>query len=139
MLNAYTNTSQSISAGSPIPFNTNRYRTCKCISHSAGSTSITLNCPGYYIISFSGTATATTSGTDPIIVQLARNGTAVPAGNASALSAAANTPVSLSFTTAVKVLSSCCAVDNTTVLSVLNSGIAADFTNVEIVVKKVCQ
>ena len=138
MLNAYTNTSQSISAGNPIPFNTNRYRTCKCISHSAGSSSITLNCPGYYIVSFSGTATATTSGTEPIIVQLANNGTAVPAGNASALSAA-NTPVSLSFTTAVKVLASCCAVDNTTVLSVLNNGIAADFTNVEIVVKKVCQ
>lgn len=90
-------------------------------------------------MNYYGTATATTSGTDPIIVQLANNGTAVPAGNASALSASANTPVSLSFTTAVKVLASCCAVDNTTVLSVLNNGIAADFTNVEIVVKKVCQ
>lgn len=37
------------------------------------------------------------------------------------------------------ILASCCAVDNTTVLSVLNNGIAADFTNVEIVVKKMCQ
>lgn len=139
MLDTYTPTSQSISADTPINFDIVRHNTCNFIQHVAGTPTITLRAPGYYFVSFNGVASATDTATDPIVVQLTNNGANVPGGITSALSSAANTPTALSFTTVVKVLPSCCAVDNTTSLQIVNSGIEALFTNVELVIRRACQ
>lgn len=139
MLDTYTPTSQTISADTPINFDIVRHCTCCKIQHTTGTPTITLRVPGYYFVSFNAVASATDTTTDPIVVQLTNNGVSVPGGTTSALSAAADTPVSLSFTTVVKVLPSCCAIDNTTSLQIVNSGIEALFTNVELVVRRACQ
>lgn len=138
MLDTYTPTSQTLSAETPINFDIVRHNTNCQISHSAGTPTVTLRAPGYYFVSFNGVASATDTATDPIVVQLTNNGVNVPGGTTSSLSAAANSPISLSFTTIVRVLPSCCAVDNTTSLQVVNTGIEALFTNAELVIRRAC-
>lgn len=139
MLDTYTSTPQTISANAPLNFDVVRINTCPAIQHLAGSPTVTLRAPGYYFVSFNGVASATAAATDPVVVQLTKNNETVPGGTTSSLSAATDTPVSLSFTTIVKVLPSCCSVDNTTSLQLVNSGIEALYSNAELVIRRACQ
>ena len=137
MLDTYTNTIQTLTTDQEILFNINKINNCKAITHAAGSASVELNKPGYYLVSFHGTATATAAATLPIVIQLYNNAQAEPAAYAEELSAAANTPVDLSFTTIVRVRPSCCVFNNDTTLTIRNEGIAASLTNAELVITKI--
>lgn len=64
-------------------------------------------------------------------------------GGAGALTTAASTTAltdikSLSFSTIIQVKPSCCAVDNNVNLTLVNTGVPATFSNVNVVITKLC-
>lgn len=138
MVNTYSITNQTLLPNDLISFANNRIATSCSVSHPAGGTTFTIKRPGLYLVSFHGTASATAAATEPITVQLMNNGVEVPGALTSELSAAADTPVNLSFTTAIQIRPSCCAVDNEANLTFENASIEAIFSNVEVVITTIC-
>lgn len=134
MLDTYSVTPQTLSEGEIIQFTQNRHQTHCNISHSLGTGSIALLKPGYYLVNFTGVTSATATATDPITVQLNVNGAPLSGAYASALSAAANSPVNLSFSTVVKVFPSCRACNNDTALTLVNGKVEALYSKVELVI-----
>ena len=134
MLDTYSVTPQTLSEGEIIQFTQNRHQTHCNMSHSLGTGSIAILKPGYYLVDFTGVASATAAATDPITVQLNINGAPVSGAYASALSAAADTPVNLSFSTVVKVFPSCRACNNDTALTLVNGEVEALYSKVELVI-----
>ena len=127
-----------VSANNLISFDSNGVQTGCTVTHTPGSTAINLNKPGFYFVTFNGTASATAAATDPIIVALQKNGAEIDGATASALSSAVDTPVNLSFSTIVRVLPSCPYIDNNVTLTLINSGILADYSEANVVVTKLC-
>ena len=95
-----------------------------------------LNKPGYYYVTFN--ADASTATVDAITVELQNNGVAVPGATATITPAVADDVMNLAFATIIKVPPSCCAIDNTANLTLVNTGVAATFTNVNINITKLC-
>jgi len=137
MLDTYTNTDQTLITGAPLVFNTNRILTGCTVTHSAGTTSINLNKPGIYIVHFN--ADAAESGTAGVItVQLFVNGLLYPAAEASEDSTATTDIVNMDFETAVCVTREHCACGNSVSLTFVDTGVGAVFSNVEVVITKIC-
>lgn len=130
MVDSYTNTSVAVASSSAIPFNTNRYLTGCGTCHTAGSPTITIKKPGYYLVNFNGDLLSASTGL--LQIQLQVNGDLVPGAEASATQGTADTIQSLSFSTIVRVLNSCNCIDNTANISVINTGLSSTFTNAEI-------
>lgn len=59
MIDSYSNTSQAIAANAAIPFAINSICTGCTATHAAGSTTFSLNKPGFYYVTFNGTAAIT--------------------------------------------------------------------------------
>lgn len=133
MIDSYSNTSQEVVAGGNISFAINSIQT----GYSAGSTTFSLNKPGFYFITFNGTGAITGATVGTIIVSMLNNGTLVPGATASVSSASTTDVRSLAFSKLIQVKPSCCAVNNTTNLTFNNAGLAATFTNVNVVITKV--
>lgn len=130
MVDSYTNTSVAVASSSAIPFNTNRYLTGCGTCHTAGSPTITIKKPGYYLVNFNGDLSAASTGL--LQTQLQVNGDLVPGARSSTTLATAGNIEALSFSTIVRVLNSCNCIDNTANISVINTGLASTFTNAEI-------
>lgn len=137
MIDSYSNTSQTISAGANIPFAINDIRTGYTVTHSAGSTTFSLNKPGYYFVTFNGTGAITDATAGDIIVSMLNNGVAVTGATATVNSTSTTDIRTLSFSKLVQVKPSCCAINNATNLTFNNAGLAATFTNVNVVITKV--
>lgn len=137
MIDSYSNTSQAIAVDTAIPFAINNICTGRTATHTAGSTTFSLNKPGFYYVTFNGTAAITDATAGDITVQLFNNGKAVPGAITSSASSAATDIQSLSFSKLIQVHPSCCAINNTTNLTFNNIGLAATFTNVNVVITKV--
>ena len=136
MIDSYSNTSQAIAVDEAIPFAINSICTGRTATHAAGSTTFSLNKPGFYYVTFNGTA-ITDVAAGNITVQLFNNGKAVPGAITSSTSSAATDIQSLSFSKLIQVHPSCCAINNTTNLTFNNIGLAATFTNVNVIITKV--
>ena len=134
MISAYTTTNQLVAIDGLLDFDTNRITTGCTVKHVDGTPAFTLTKPGYYYITFNGTITDTAAGT----VELLNGGVAVPGATASATVAATTDEHSVSFATIIRVLPSCCAIDNTTTLTVANTGIAATYSVANINITKLC-
>lgn len=63
-------------ANTPIVFNNNKILTNNSVSHTAGSSNITINTPGYYNVTLDSSITIGTTGT--VSVQLFADGVAIP-------------------------------------------------------------
>ena len=137
MIDSYSNTSQAIAVDEAIPFAINSICTGRTATHAAGSTTFSLNKPGFYYVTFNGTAAITDATAGNITVQLFNNGKAVPGAITSSTSSATTDIQSLSFSKLIQVHPSCCAINNTTNLTFNNIGLAATFTNVNVVITKV--
>lgn len=135
MINSYSIISQTVAADGTLNFDTTRVLTGCTVKHADGTPTFTLTKPGYYYVTFDGVVTGTTAGT--ITVELLNGSTPVPAALASA-SVEVGDITTLNFSTIVHVLPSCPAIDNTTKLSFLNSGVGATFTNTNINITKLC-
>ena len=135
MLDIVSSASQTLTTGSDITFDTNRIATNCTARHVAGTSVVTLNRPGYYFVGFNTIATATeATETNPITVQLFNNGDEILGATASELSATNTTDINLSFQTIVKIMPSCCAINNTGNLTFRTTGADATFTTPNVVV-----
>lgn len=135
MISAYTLTDQVVAVDGLLDFDTNRIATGCTVKHIDGTPAFTLTKPGYYYITFNGTVT---NATGIVTVELLNGGVAVPGAEASVTTAATTDERSFSFATIVRVLPSCCAIDNTTILTVANTGIAATYSVANINITKLC-
>ena len=135
MLNSYNNTTQEVAINGLLTFSTDRILT-GCTATRNGQT-FQLNKPGYYYITFNADGAATTAVGDLVVV-LQNNGVSVPGAIATYTTTVADDAVNLAFSTIIKVPPSCCAVDNTANLTLVNTGVAATFTNVNINITKLC-
>lgn len=137
MISSYNITEQAVATGGLLTFTTNRILTGCTVTHAEGTTSFQLNKPGYYYVSFNGIAAPTTAAGD-VIVQLLSNTSPVPGAIATFSSTATTDLGNLSFATIIKVLPSCCAIDNTTTLTLTNSGVDSTYNNVNLSITKLC-
>ena len=135
MINSYSTVSQAVNVNGTINFDTTRILTGCTIKHADGTPTFTLTKPGYYFITFDGVISGTIAGI--VTVELLNGADAVPAALASTTIAIGN-EATLNFTTIIRVLPSCPSIDNTTKLSIANTGVATTFTNVNINITKLC-
>ena len=105
MLYTYSITAQTAAPNSNLNFNVNSVLTGCTVSHSAGTPSIQLRRPGYYMVHFNASAAAVATG--DVTVQLNGNGSAIPGATSTTNSTAATDIGSLSFTAIVQVLPNC--------------------------------
>lgn len=134
MISSYNITTQLVAVDGLLTFTTDRILT-GCTVTRNGQT-FQLNKPGYYYVSFNADASSAT--VDAITVELQNNGIIVPGATATITPAVANDVMNLAFATIIKVPPSCCAIDNTANLTLVNTGVAATFTNVNINITKLC-
>lgn len=139
MLYSYSNTEQSVTVNGAIIFTNSTVSTCECITHTAGTGSISLTAIGYYLVSIEVDAANTTATTGNITLELYTNGTAYAGAEATATSDSTTDITHLSLSTLVRVLPNCCAITTNTplTLTVVNTGIAATISNATITVVKV--
>ena len=135
MISSYNNTSQEVAINGLLTFTTDRILT-GCTATRNGQT-FQLNKPGYYYVTFNADGAATTAVGD-IVVVLQSNGVAVPGAIATFTTTVADDVTNLAFSTIIRVPPSCCAVDNTANLTLVNTGVAATYTNVNINITKLC-
>jgi hypothetical protein len=135
MISSYNNTSQDVAINGLLTFTTDRILT-GCTATRNGQT-FQLNKPGYYYVTFNADGAATTAVGD-IVVVLQNNGVAVPGAIATFTTTVADDATNLAFSTIIRVPPSCCAVDNTANLTLVNTGVAATYTNVNINITKLC-
>ena len=134
MISSYNITTQNVAVDGLLTFTTDRILT-GCTVTRNGPT-FQLNKPGYYYVTFNanGSATSVADAT----IELQNNGIAVPGATATITPAAVGNTMNFAFATIIKVPPSCCAVDNTANLTLVNTGVAAIFTNVNINITKLC-
>ena len=135
MINSYTTISQPIAVNDTLNFNVSRILTGCTVKHVDGSPSFTLTKPGYYYITFNADVLGTAAG--DVTAELINGSVTVPGATATTTIAVGET-ANIAFATIVRVLPSCAAIDNTTILTVLNSGVAATYTNANINITKLC-
>ena len=135
MINSYTITSQPIAVDDTLNFNVSRILTGCTVNRVDGSPSFTLTKPGYYYVTFNADVLGTAAG--DVTAELINGSVAVPGATATTTIAVGET-ANIAFATIVRVLPSCAAIDNTTILTVLNSGVAATYTNANINITKLC-
>ena len=135
MINSYSLISQAVAADGTLNFDTTRILTGCTVKHADGTSTFTLTKPGYYFVTFDGVITGTTAGI--VTVELLNGTEAVPAALAST-TVAADAVETLNFATLVRVLPSCPSIDNTTKLTVANTGVATTFTSANINITKLC-
>ena len=135
MISSYNITSQDVAVNGLLTFTTDRILTGCTITRNGPT--FQLNKPGYYYVTFNADGAATTTPGDVVIV-LQNNGVTIPGAMATVTVAAADDATNLAFATIVKVPPSCCAIDNTAMLTLVNTGVAATFTNVNINITKLC-
>ena len=136
MISSYNSTIQTVESGSAYVFDTNRIVTGCTVGHDAGSTTFTLRKPGYYYVTFN--TTFTTAGTGVATVELRSGGVAVPGASGSETVTTAGDTKSVSFTTIVKVLPSCPAIDNTVTLTLVSTGIDLTASISALSITKLC-
>lgn len=138
MIYSYSITPQDLTVNEDLVFTVDEIKTGCTVTHAAGTTTFVFNKPGYYYVTFNGVASATAAATDPIAAELYNGAVAIPGALSSALSAAIDTPVSLSISTIIQVRPNCPAIDNTVNLTVKNVGIEANYTNATLTITKLC-
>ena len=135
MINSYTITNQIVATDDTLNFNVTKVLTGCTVKHAEGSPSFTLTKPGYYYVTFNADVLGTAAG--DVTAELVNGSVAVPGATATTTIAVGDT-ASIAFATIVRVLPSCAAIDNTTTLTVLNSGVGATYTNANINITKLC-
>ena len=136
MISSYNSTTQTVDVGAAYVFDTNRIVTGCTVGHVPGTTSFTLTKPGYYYITFN--TTFTTEATGNVTVELRNGGVAVPGATGTETIATVGNEASIAFNTIVKVLPSCCAIDNTATLTFVVDGVAVDATTAAVQITKLC-
>ena len=136
MISTFNANTQTVAVDGAYVFDTNRIVTGCTVCHTPGTTTFTLKKAGYYYITFNTTFTTDTTGI--ATVELRNGETAIPGATGSETITTAGDTKSISFTTIVKVLPSCSAIDNTANLTFVATGIALDATTASVNITKLC-
>jgi hypothetical protein len=138
MLETYSQ-NVSVTTNTAIPLNSVPLQK-GCTAVRTGTTSIQLNKCGVYMVGFDATATISGTATGNITVQMMKNGTLQPQALTTTSSTSATDLESISFNTLVQVSesNSCKCCDSPTVISFINTGVGATFTQVNVTVTKIC-
>lgn len=115
---------QAVTADGFVDFPTNNLLTGVAIGHVAGSTAVNL-IRGLYLVTLNANVTPTAAG--DIGLRLVRNGVAVPGAEATVTAATGDT-YNISFATLIRVLPSCCVINNNAALQV-QAAAAGTITN----------
>ena len=136
MISTYNSTTQTVEVGSAYVFDTNRIVTGCTVGHVPGTSTLTLTKPGYYYVTFNTTFTTATTGI--ATVELRNGGTAIPGANGSETVTTAGDTKSIAFTTIVRVLPSCPAIDNTVTLTFVPTTLELEATTATVNITKLC-
>lgn len=136
MIYSYNVSEQNVDANGALIYAIDAVKTGITVTHSAGTSTFTLNRPGYYYVTVTASGAASSEGTDPISLALYNGTDAIPGAVASATSTTATDIVNLTINTIIPVRPSCCAIDNTVNLIVMNTGVATTFSNTAITITK---
>lgn len=134
-LDGFTTVSTAVAVNGVIPFATVNTTGCSIKFDSTNNAAI-IATPGLYEVTFNGygATTGTTGGT--LKAQLANDNTLLPCATASSACDSSTDVENLSFTKIIRVKASCCMVDNSAVLQVLNTGGAASYGMVHLTIVK---
>ena len=136
MIEIYSN-NINVDANAVIPFNNISIKK-GCTAVLSAPSTIQINKRGVYMLSCDASVVATTDGIASI--QLYKNG--IPQSQAQSLATCATgNNESLSFTTLVQVQednNTCNCCDAPTLLHIVNTGIAAEYTDINVCVTKIC-
>ena len=136
MISSYNSIPQTVAENGLLTFDTNRIVTGCTVEHTAGSTTFKLSKPGYYYVTFNAVVTGAAAAT--IQAQLQNETVVVPGAVAAATITDAAQVTNLSFATIVKVLPSCCAIDNTIKLSIINNADEGTYNVANLNITKLC-
>jgi hypothetical protein len=136
MISTYNSTTQTVEVGGAYVFDTNRIVTGCTVGHVPGTSTFILTKPGYYYVTFNTTFTTATTGI--ATVELRSGGTAIPGANGAETVTTAGDTKSISFTTIVKVLPSCPAIDNTVTLTFVPTTLELEVTTATVNITKLC-
>jgi hypothetical protein len=135
MISSYNINTQAVTTDGLLTFTTDRILT-GCTVTRNGNT-FQLNKPGYYFVTFNAVAAATAT-LGELTVELYNNGVAVPGAEASTTTTVAGNNANYAFSTIIRVLPSCCAIDNTARLTIVNTGVDGTYANVNVNITKLC-
>lgn len=133
MLETYSQ-NLTVTANTTIPFNVNSLKKNCTVTHTEGSTSISLNKAGVYAVYFNAVGTLTDAGT--FSAQMLKDGNTV-AQAVSGATAGAGETANISFSTLVFVNPSCSCVNNKATLTFSYTGGAGTIANANVIVLKV--
>ena len=136
MISSYNSTTQTVEVDGAYVFDTNRVATGCTVGHTPGTSTFTLNKPGYYYITFNTTFTTATTGV--ATVELRNGGIAVSGAIGAETVTTAGDTKSISFSTIVRVLPSCPAIDNTATLTFVATTLELDATDASVSITKLC-
>lgn len=122
---------QTVAANGFVNFPTNNLLTGVAIGHATGATTVNL-LRGLYLVTLNADVTPTSAG--DIGLRLIRNGVAVPGAEATVTGATGDT-YNVSFATLIRVLPSCCVINNNSMLQVQATA-AGTITNASLSVVK---
>ena len=134
-LKAVINSDKELDVNALIPFD--RFTKTGCSISQENDSSIRIKKPGLYLVSFNGIAVESETAGN-LIVQLQNNGEDVIGAIAENTSESATSMRNLSFTTVIEVLNSCNCIDNSALLTVINEGVSAIFSNANLTIIKLC-
>ena len=137
MISSYNSVSQDVAPGGLISFDTNKIKTGCTVTHTEGTTTFKLTKAGYYYISFNANV-ATSGAAGDVVIQLKKGADLVPGAIATISSTASTDIGNAAFLTIIQVPPSCCACDNTAVITIVNNGVAATIDNASINITKLC-
>lgn len=135
LLDVYSTTAQTLITGQAVAYTGINVDT-GCSIEYLSPTSARIVKPGVYKVSFIGVASASVVGN--VTLQIQRDGVLIPAATATETYANTTDLHSFAIETLVKVLPSCCVVQNQPVISVVNTGVGAVFNTTKLMVTKVC-
>lgn len=138
MLYTYTNTTQSVAVNGVISFNTNGKKTCN-ITHNEGTGSIVIRKPGIYMVHFNASGANSTLVSGNLVVQMLLNGAAVPGSTTTAASSGSTDIEAIGFNSIIAALPNCCLMrtNSPTVLTFVNAGVAATYSNAAVTIVRV--
>lgn len=116
-LNAAAVAAQSVAANAFVSFPINNLLTGVAIKHPAGSSSVSL-IRGLYLVSVNADVVPAAGNVGLQLLSTTESTSSVINGAESIVTGVADTAVNISFTTLIRVRSSCCAVNNITSLQV---------------------
>jgi hypothetical protein len=136
MISTFNSNTQTVEVDSAYVFDTNRIVTGCTVGHTPGTSTFTLTKPGYYYVTFN--TVFTTADTGVATIELRNSDTVIPGAIGSETVTTAGDVKSVSFSTIIRVLPSCCAIDNTVTLTFVATSLELTASTASVSITKLC-